>query len=341
MSKGRDLWKHRYYFEGRVIVDGIGGKSTQDLLQENKTITNLIRLAPTTGRPVLVNRISYYKDSSVANTFFMAIELNNITEKIINNGQNEAMRSIILDQNGLIIASDNQEQIMTLNFKTAGSDTARFFANMEQSQSGVDFLTWEGQKYLAAFSKDPIHGFYTVTYIPVSEYDQKINALLKTIITFFGLCVILGLLSSYLITKKTITNSLGKLTKGIQLMGNGDFQHHSPKFRWDCRWGRSEQYEWAAFKWSAWPWRRQSKWVPACRSNYRKPEPLTNPRSLNSSPDLFFMKKLPLPFNNCAQLEQAKQLSTSTLEVVKTEKVDQCTINAMQQIDESSKRSAI
>ncbi|HHU51744.1 MAG TPA: HAMP domain-containing protein [Firmicutes bacterium] len=346
-EQGQGIYENiGYYFEGRVIVDGIGGKSTQDLLQENKTITNLIRLAPTTGRPVLVNRISYYKDSSVANTFFMAIELNNITEKIINNGQNEAMRSIILDQNGLIIASDNQEQIMTLNFKTAESDTARFFANMEQSQSGVDFLTWEGQKYLAAFSKDPIHGFYTVTYIPVSEYDQKINALLKTIITLFGLCVILGLLSSYLITKKTITNSLGKLTKGIQLMGNGDFSNtiHIESSDEIGQMGAdlnnmsdrlSEMIGLAMETAEQVGSGMQEITIGNQNLSSRTQEQASTLHQISSSAEEITASIQQTALN----AEQAKQLSTSTLGVVEDgEKSINATINAMQQINESSKK---
>ena len=72
-QQGQGIYENiGYYFDGRVIVDGIGGRS-QRSLQENKTITNLIRLAPTTGRPVLVNRISYYEDSPVANTFLWGL----------------------------------------------------------------------------------------------------------------------------------------------------------------------------------------------------------------------------------------------------------------------------
>ncbi len=223
-AEGQGLYENiGYYFEGRTFVDGIGGKSTKDILRENQTIINLIRLAPTTGRPVLVNRISYYENSPLANTFFIAIELNNITSKIINNGQNEAMRTMILDQNGLVIASDYQEQIMSLNFRDAGGDTARFFNNMERNESGVDFLIWDGQKYLTAFSKDNAHNMYTLTYIPVAQYNEKIYGLLQVIAILIGCCVALGLLFSYLMTKRTIINSLLNLRQGIQQMSNADF----------------------------------------------------------------------------------------------------------------------
>lgn len=223
-QKGQGIYENiGYYFEGRAIVDGIGGKSSQEILRDNHTIINLIRLAPTTGRPVLVNRISYYEDSPLANTFFIAVELNKITDKIINNGQNEAMKSIILDKNGLIIASDDKDQIMKLNFIEAGGDTARFFGNMRKSNSGIDFITWEGEKYLASFSKDSIHDLYTVTYIPVSQYNQKISSLLRTILLLILICVSLGLVLSYLISKATISNPLSKLTEGIHRMSEGDF----------------------------------------------------------------------------------------------------------------------
>lgn len=346
-EQGQGIYENiGYYFEGRVIVDGIGGKSSQDLLRENKTITNLIRLAPTTGRPVLVNRISYYEDSPLANTFFMAIELNKITEKIINNGRNEALRSIILDQNGLIIASDHQEQIMTYNFKTAGSDTARFFANMEMSQSGVDFLSWEGQEYLAAFSKDPTHGFYTITYIPVSEYKQKTQALLNTLITFFGLCVILGLLFSYLMTKKTIINSLRKLTKGIRLMSNGDFSNtiHLESSDEIGQMGadlnnmseRLSKMIGLAME-MAEEVGSDMQEIAAGNQNLssRTQEQAATLQQISASAEEITASIQQTALNS----EQAKQLSTSTLEVVQDgERSINETINAMQQIDESSKK---
>jgi len=212
-----------YYHEGRVIVDGIGGKSTKDLLTDNRTIINLIRLAPTTGRPVLVNRISYYEDSPLANTFFMAVELNSVTDKIINNGQHDTMKSIILNENGLVIASDNKEHIMNFNFKEARGDAARFFANMERSGSGIDFLTLDGERHLAAFSKDRAHNLYTITYIPISQYNQKIFGLLRIILFLVLICVSLGLLLSFWLSKKTISNPLNILTSGIQQMTKGDF----------------------------------------------------------------------------------------------------------------------
>lgn len=223
-QKGQGIYENiGYYFDGRPIVDGIGGKSSQEIQRDNRTIINLIRLAPTTGRPVLVNRICYYEDSPLANTFFVAIELNKITDKIINNGQNEAMRSIILDKDGLVIASDNKEEIMKFNFREAGGDTARFFANMKKNATGVDFLSWNGHKYLAAFSKDPAHNLYTVTYIPVAQYNQKIVGLLRIILFLILICASLGLVLSYIISKITISNPLSKLTEGIKRMSEGDF----------------------------------------------------------------------------------------------------------------------
>ena len=334
-----------YYFDGHVIADGIGGKSTQEINRENKTIINLIRLSPTTNRPVLVNRISYYEASSVANTFFMAIELNNVTNAIINNGQNDTMKTIILDETGLIIASDYQEYIMTYNFKTNGDDTARFFATMENRRSGVDFLTWEGERYLAAFSKDPVHGFYTVSYIPVSEYNSKVYGLLQTIIVLVGFFVLLGFLVSYLLTKRTIVNSLRVLTKGIQDMSKGDFSN-TIQIKTTDEIGQmgadlnamSEQLskmigismETAEQVWSGMEEIARGNQDLSSRSQ----EQAATLQEISST-----IEEITTAIQQTAvNSEQARELSSSTLEVVEESEASiHDTIEAMHQINESSK----
>ena len=54
---------------------------------------------------------------------------------------------------------------------------------------------------------------------------MKVYGLLQTIIVLVGFCVLLGFLVSYLLTKRTIVNSLRVLTKGIQDMSKGDFSN--------------------------------------------------------------------------------------------------------------------
>lgn len=346
-QQGQGIYENiGYYFDGYVIADGIGGKSSQEINLENKTIINLIRLSPTTGRPVLVNRISYYEESSVANTLFMAIELNNVTNTIINNGQNETMKTIILDESGLIVASDYTEYIMTYNFKTDSSDTARFFAQMENKRSGVDFLTWEGERYLAAFSRDPVHGFYTVTYIPVSEYNSKVYALLKTITALVALCVVLGLLFSYLLTKKTIVDSLRVLTKGIQYMSKGDFSNTIP-FKSNDEIGQMGtdlntmsqhlskmiglSMETAEQVWSG------MEEIATGNQNLssRTQEQASTLQQISST-----IEEITAAIQQTAvNSEQARQISTATLAVVEEgEESIHDTIDAMHQINESSKK---
>ncbi|HEY8391587.1 MAG TPA: methyl-accepting chemotaxis protein [Capillibacterium sp.] len=346
-QQGQGIYENiGYYFNGRVIADGIGGQSSQEIIQENKTILNLIRLSPTTGRPVLVNRITYYEDAPVANTFFMAIELNNITERIIKNETDQEMKSLILDANGLIIASDNHEQIMQLNFKEAGADPARFFARMEKNTSGVDYLVWEGQKCLAAFAKDPVHGLYLVTYLPVKHYKQKINGLLQIIIIIAFLCIALGLILSYVITKRTIINSLLTLTKGIQQMSKGDFSTTIQIASNDeiGQMGNDlndmsdqvSQMIGVAME-TALQVGSGMQEIAASNQNLssRTQEQASTLEEISSS-----VQEITAAIQQTAtNSEQAGQLSTSTLEVVKAgEEAIKETIGAMQQISESSKK---
>ena len=344
-QQGQGIYENiGYYFDGRVIVDGIGGQSSQEINSDNRNILNLIRLSPTTNRPVLVNRISYYEDASVSNTFFMAIELNNVTNAIIKNGQNETMKTFIADDTGLIIAADQQEYIMAFNFKD-NDETARFFANMEKNQSGVDFITWGGERYLAAFSQDPVHRFYTVTYIPVSEYTIKVSTLLNTIYTLVFICLIFSLFLSYLLTKKTIIDSLHVLTKGIQYMSKGDFSN-AIRIKSTDEIGQmgadlnamSEQLSkmiGLSMETAEQVWTGMEEIAKGNQNlSSRSQEQAATLQQLSAT-----IEEITTAIHQtAANSEQASQLSTSTLEVVKEgeESIDE-TIEAMRQINESSK----
>lgn len=211
-----------YYYNGAVMADGngkgIGSKSSDD-----REMLNIIKPSPTTGRPVLVNRVKLFNKRDWA---FIAVELNNVTDKIVASGLDTMMKTVILDGSGLVIASEDQAQIMKFNFAQGDPGTAEFFKAMANKSCGVQDLIWNGQRYLAAFSKDNERQIYVISYVPVSIFAAKRKTLIMGIVLLLLFCTGLGLTLSFIFAKKMINAPLAKLMQMIGKMAEGDFTHN-------------------------------------------------------------------------------------------------------------------
>lgn len=214
-----------FYYNGVTIADGSGGKSVGKKMKDNIMGLDIIKLSPSTGEPVLVNRLRTPNEPNENDSFFLAVALNKITEKIIASGQDTTTKTIILDNKGLVIASDTQDQIMKYNFAEAGNDTANYFKRMAGQETGVENLIWNGEKCLTAFSQDNARHIYVISFTPVAVLNAKSNALVLGILIILLLCAGIGLTLSYALTKKMICSPIEKLTKAIQRMAGGDFSH--------------------------------------------------------------------------------------------------------------------
>lgn len=218
IGKGKGIYENLlHYYKQVTIVDGIGGKSVGKESQQKESLMGFIRVSPVTGRPVMVN---YLVNGNAM--FVMSIELNKITNRIIDSGRDKMMQSVILDADGLVVASPQSDQIMKFNYSKAGGDTARFFETVKAKDTGTDFVTLDGQRYIAAFSKDPSRPLYLVSYTPLSRYTQKSNELALGILILLLICLIGGWLSSNYFSQRLIRQPIQQLTAATEKMASGD-----------------------------------------------------------------------------------------------------------------------
>ncbi|MGD8401830.1 MAG: methyl-accepting chemotaxis protein, partial [Bacillota bacterium] len=192
-----------YYFREVVVADGIGGKSLNVKFDPEATIgLGSIEMSPVSGFPTLVNIIPL-NDLSL---FVMAVDLVKITEKVIENGQRSQIKSIIVQNDGFVLACENRKQIMKLNLKKAGAAAAKFFAAVtaKGSESGSGILNLKGVPYLAAYTKSPTRDLYMITYAPLSLCNQKPVELALGIVIILIICVIISFLVSAVLAKRMI-----------------------------------------------------------------------------------------------------------------------------------------
>ncbi len=225
VAKSNGIYENLLFYYNKIAyVDGIGGKSVGKETQQNATKYGVIRISPSTGRPVMVNYVAIPEAGSEETLYIltMGIELNNVTAKLIDNGQNSQLRTLVVDSAGLVIASEQQNQIMKFDLLKAGVATADFFKEVLAKGKGSGILTLNGQQYLAAYVKDPNRDLYTISYTPLSKVTEKSVNLALGILLVLVICIGGGAGVSYIASKRMIIEPIKNLTDATEKMVMGD-----------------------------------------------------------------------------------------------------------------------
>lgn len=197
----------------------------QELIKMMTVIT--VNQSPMTGRPVAT--ISYpVLDPTGAmylGTFSSPIELNKLTENMINEKSGINIKTLILDSTGLVIASENKEQILNLNFNLSEGSLQDFYLNMEGKERGFDYFTMDGVEYAATFEQNIAHNLYVVTYMPVSEYMSRINNLRNGMLLNILLSILVSAIVIFILSRN-IVKPVAVAAKHLKTVAVGDFSKH-------------------------------------------------------------------------------------------------------------------
>lgn len=166
-------------FRNRDIADGIGGVSVgwedETVGSAESLLVRNVRLSPTTGRPVLTIVAPIKSKEKHLGTIAMAIELLNVSQKIIESDASENIQTLILNSAGLVISSANPDHVFTLDFQNPETGLQHFYQTISSEKTGVGFFSLEGIDYIAGYSHSSKYDMYILTYKPVKVYKQKIN----------------------------------------------------------------------------------------------------------------------------------------------------------------------
>ena len=213
-------------YKNKAIADGIGGKS---IGFENEAIGSadkiLIRPAiasPTTGRPVMTIVTPIKNNDQHLGTIGMAIELNNVSKKIIDiNSSENVIKTLILNTEGLVISSTEQNYVLALNFQDKEVGLQDLYNNIKSNKTGIDYFTLDGTDYIAAYSDSSKYGMHILSYKPVSVYMEKINTLE---LILFGVILLSSFLASIIIyiSSRKITKPILAAAEQAEQLANGD-----------------------------------------------------------------------------------------------------------------------
>jgi methyl-accepting chemotaxis protein len=205
-QKADGLYENIFFtYEDRVWFDGIGGASVGYVMDpvledyyyaqlENPGLaTGHYMYSPITGRPTIpiIDSILDGRSERVISAMVIAIDVNRLTENLVKSGEGQTMGTMILDAQGLVIAADQAELALQLNFSKQDG-LQPFFTKMEESASGIGIFTLNGLEYIASYAKHDRYEFYILTYMPIAQYMDKVNMLRWNISIVILVCVILS-----------------------------------------------------------------------------------------------------------------------------------------------------
>lgn len=193
-KKADGLYENIFFtYDDKVLVDGIGGQSLglamdkereayyYEQLKNPGAATGDYMYSPVTGRPTLpiINSVIDSETKKVLSTLVIPIDVNKLTENLVqddNKNNDEKIATMILDPTGLVIASDKEGLTLELNF-SEHDEVKPFYEEIKNKDKGFGRFTLDGVEYVASYVKHDTHEFYILSYVPVSKYMEKIDAL--------------------------------------------------------------------------------------------------------------------------------------------------------------------
>ncbi|MEY8391520.1 methyl-accepting chemotaxis protein [Lachnospiraceae bacterium 45-W7] len=216
------------------IADGLGGDTLHDVtgepwydscITEGQFLGN--NVSPVTGRPVYV--ISYaIKDPStgeIVGGLNNSIDLAAMTGTITGSINSEDMTALIVDLEGYVIASQNADQILQVNFNQENDSTAGLMKQMQAQEFGYAEFEWNGEENIGAFTKSG--NMNTLVYMPKSAYIAPIQRLFYKIVAVALVCFVIASAAIILISF-SITSSLRRMVAIIEKCGDADFTQEIP-----------------------------------------------------------------------------------------------------------------
>ncbi len=232
----KGLYENFFITSGsRGIADGLGGVTLHDVkgepwyeecLSKGQYLGN--NVSPVTGKPVYV--ISYAikapGSGAVVGALNNSIDLGKMTEAVTTSIADPNISTLIIDTEGNVLASKEQEQILKLNLQKENPSTAQAMAEIAKAERGVLHFEMGGVDNIAAYARSG--KMLTLIFMPESVYRDTVNSMLVRILLVLLVCLLVAL---FFITwiSGTITAPLGKMVAVIEEFGRANFACEVPQ----------------------------------------------------------------------------------------------------------------
>ncbi len=227
-----------YCYGGKIYIDGIGGASEGYEIKEswykevldNKIVVGNPLISPSSGRPVVMvgAPVIDLEDGKVLAVFSTPIDLGKLTELVVGEDSQSAMKTFVVDASGLVLAAQDKEKVLKFDFSKEQGDVTEFYKALKSKSAGIGYFTITGVKNIASYSKCKNQDMYVVTFMPVNQYLSKINNLKIGISLVVIISIIISAAILLFISLK-ISRPVQVAAEQMSIIAGGDFSRALPQ----------------------------------------------------------------------------------------------------------------
>ncbi len=225
-----------------VIIDGIGGIATgasfphemtaggERFYQDPKPMVGITLVSPSTGRPAVLLPAPIFdkKTKKMIALFQHSLDLNSVAQNIIMDSAGSGVKTLILNPEGVVISSENSDQVLNFDFTKQTGDIAEFYKKMSSSGEGIGFFTLDGVEYISSFAKSDYMNMSILSFIPYESHLSRIRGARNQIATVIIVSILVaGLVLFYLL--KGIVRPINGLSKVSEFITSGDLSNSVPE----------------------------------------------------------------------------------------------------------------
>lgn len=223
-----------FTYEHQVLVDGLGGASVgyqmdpeledyyYEQLENPGIDTGDYMYSPITGRPTIpvIHSIVDEATKDVISAFVVPLDVNKLTEQLVQRDAEHHAGTMILDPYGLVIAADQEAWALDLHFGES-EELRPFFESIQANSSGSGRFTLDGVPYIAAYTKHDTYGLTILTYMPVAQYLSKVERLQWGIVQVVVPGVVVAGLVLYFLVR-TVIRPINVVAQTARRIAEGD-----------------------------------------------------------------------------------------------------------------------
>ncbi len=176
-------------------------------------------ISPVTGRPVYVISYGVYNAGEFVGGLNNSIDLATMTKSITGSIKNKDTKALIIDTEGFVIASDNEQQILKTNFNDENASTKSLMKEILAQKSGKARFVFDGTVNIGSYAT--IGSMITLVYMPEASYTKLISKVIYHIFNVFVICI--AVVSFIIFTiSLSISTPITVVDSSIQHIAAGD-----------------------------------------------------------------------------------------------------------------------
>ncbi|MCT4621913.1 MAG: methyl-accepting chemotaxis protein [Marinisporobacter sp.] len=205
----------------RLQNAGEAGKWYIETFNMKKFHVGKVIKAPKNGLPIVIMAQPIDSQSSHFPLLMFPISLYDLVKTVIGNENTEEdQKTVLMSEDGFIVASENVDELFKYNFK---EENPTLYKEMIENTSGTGFYTLNESENIVSYEKYEDLDIYIITYTSTSAYLKTINDTRNKVLGIIFIVLLMSAFAIYIFSK-TISSPLKDMSAYAVLLASGDLR---------------------------------------------------------------------------------------------------------------------